>query len=387
MKIKILFLILLLFSFVCSHNNDPDPEPPPPPSIPTVAQDIQLPTIVSTIGYPIYLQTAFMPEYLVAHKVKDADLEAFLDEFCRQEAGNSIRVFLWVNWKWKHTQWMYQPFLKNAQGKYDVTGDIVEKINPEYLDIILRRIKMFAERKIFLSIDLIDNCSCHWSPAMSWGNNFLNGDVNNANTGKSPSDIYDWDDTSEKAQNTHMLYERFIKFIIREIRARFSVEELKFIGLNAGNEIDPHLSFHVNMTRIINEATGISFPKWKKISSALPQSGITAQMMQGWIYQAHKVGDMDAYNERVPIPAIKWMISTDGYKKDGEKVLISKAMAIQLTHKMLKDGGRGIELMQMHRKNDIREPHPGSPYYTFEGIAQWQVMKAVVEQYRMWRDN
>jgi len=199
--------ILILALYFCSPSPSPDPDPdppPPPPPVPTVAQDIQLPQIVSDIGYPVYLQTAFMPEYLVAHKVKDADFEAFLDEFCEREAGNSIRFFLWVNWKWKHTQWMHQPF-KKVSGKYDVTGDIAQKINPAYLDLILRRIKMVTERKIFLSLDLIDNCSCHWLPNTSWGNNWLNGDVNNAGTGKSPSDIYDWadnDDITAESQTT-----------------------------------------------------------------------------------------------------------------------------------------------------------------------------------------
>jgi len=232
MKIKSIFLILfLLFSVACHHNHGPDPDPDPDPEpIPTVAQDIQLPTIVSIVGYPVYLQTAFMPEALVAHRIKDIDLEEFLDSFCEKEAGNSIRVFLWVNWKWKHSQWMYQPFLKNADAKYDVTGDIASKINPLYLDQILRRIKMFAERKIFLSIDLLDNCSCHWVPATSWGNNFLNGDTNNANTATNPKAIYDWDDTSQKAKNTHELFEKFEAYIIQQIRASLTDEEWKFIG-------------------------------------------------------------------------------------------------------------------------------------------------------------
>jgi len=81
------------------------------------------------------------------------------------------------------------------------------------------------------------------------------------------------------------------------------------------------------------------------------------------------------------------MISTDGYKKDGEKVLADKATVIELTRKMLQDGGRGIELMQMHRLSDAREPHSGSPFYTFDGIPKWQTMKAVVNTYREWRDN
>jgi len=81
------------------------------------------------------------------------------------------------------------------------------------------------------------------------------------------------------------------------------------------------------------------------------------------------------------------MISTDGYKKDGEKVLADKATVIELTKKMLQDGGRGIELLNLHRNYEIREPHEGSPYYSFDYGIKWQTMKAVVNEYRAWRDK
>lgn len=399
---SILFILSFLIVIVgCPIPPPEPPEPPEPePEINKVNEYLRPLATVQRHGYPVFLFTIFMPAQLSIKAVDENEMIKFWDKAAQKDALNGTRFFIVSSsWMGSWEPWVIKPFLKDSHGKFilpDLTEPIEDYINPEWKDMLIRRLKILRDREIFRSIDIWDHCQCHWRPGGAWKEHWINGDNNNKGTSDNPGDIYYYlkSDASAKAKKTGQYVEKFTRYIVNLIWT----EEAQYIrpgwntslGFNPGNEVPPYKHWHDRIIELIDDeiakvTPGVKMYRWQKIGSSLPYDNLPAGITEKCLYQLHQVSSLKIYNQlKNQINVNRFMASLDGARNEqGEYFLISKPEAIKLINGILQDNNFGLELRVCH-KEEGRLPSASNGWKFNFDVVNLDVSIAVIQEYKKW---
>ena len=170
----------------------PDPQPVDP-----LPEQYRVTTLEATFSRPILMAPVFIPDLLISTRIEYEDIERdLLPKMTSGDHGNALRFFLagvWERYTLRETRF---PYNRLANGKFDLPEpskaleQTPDKVNQEWLDEVIRRVILFASHKIFVGIDLVDNCSLHNRSGSHWALHWMNAANNNQPTHPHPWSMY-----------------------------------------------------------------------------------------------------------------------------------------------------------------------------------------------------
>jgi len=332
-----------------------------------VIKELQVIEIKKRTGKPFFLATLFIPEMLWTTRMPD--LDEVLDNYCRYQAGNTTRVFLFPSsWDAKYNNWAKDIFHTNKL--------LSDFINPEWEKQVIERIKMVVSRRIMLVVSLWDNCSFHLRQPGFWSENFLNPENNDLNTSDDNHAYWKYaSESSLQMQNTGYVVETLTRHMLNVIYDKLTPKERKYIAIETCNEGYSGTAWHMRMKDIIDETWGKACPRWRRFTST--EAETSEKTRRFFTPVIHQIGDMGSYLDKVLLMA--WYscgISTDGWKEKGEyaPVPIPVQTAKRLLKRAYADGHVLMETLNGHRDVYWRVPKPGQKYYNHSKI-RWPDMR------------
>jgi len=225
-------------------------------------EELTVPFLAEKYGYPIYLCPFLIPALIIRHNLSSCDIEKYLlDRIIKRESGNALRVFLdagtWSKQSKKNT---YQPIIQDKNDVYQLPlpenaeTEIINYINPDWLNQIIDRIKLIVERHIQVILTLRDDTTIHNMKKTHWALHWLNPDNNNQDLHFKNISIYHYPEWStnpnippqnrQKAINTGLIVEATEDEILRLIFSAIKPKYRKYITIEAGNEVSARINWH-----------------------------------------------------------------------------------------------------------------------------------------------
>jgi len=316
---------------------------------------------------PIYLTTWLFPAVLIYKKSTFEEYRDFIDTLVKNDYGNALRFFSAGVWE-KHTvKNVRYPFVKK-NGKFDL-----EKINPEWLEESLRRIRYFVRCGGTVVYTLIDGCSMYMNRDGWWKYHWWNGknNINGTNTeSKSVKHMYNWTERGiPGAAKTKYYVLKFMKDMVRILE-----EEFPGSIVYDFNEFYGSSEWYLNVDRDVFQKFKI--PKRRKMFSIVrPDYGDVALIMSKYIWQPHGICSLDAYNSIYhPGPGLV-QPSADGCSPPA-----SRDQAKWIVFNSLMDNRIGFE------NNRYWKPEYSFTLGGYWLQADWNIAKGMKEGFLLWYD-
>lgn len=346
--------------------------------------ELTVPYLSEKYGYPIYLCPFLIPALLVRHNIETDDIEKYLlDKMVRKESGNTLRAFLDAGWTKAIDKNIHRPIKKKNNGKYKLpklvdeafdmnknvktewieqaSVDMVNCINPLWLEQAVKRINAVVERHVFFIGTLRDNTTIHNYPNSHWAIHWLNPINNTRNTHPKSLSLYHyyehWNGDSPappemqlKQRVTGILAEAFYDCILGLIKARIPRKYWKYFGVEAGNEVPARTGWHHRMDGIVKKH---KIPRKMK-NGHTHYRRITSMYNANnkWFYYNSPVSDNFNYFVHGRSSVAKIVEADQAIKKakfapscDGGHYP-SPALAKKMTKKSLETKNYGLELLE-----------------------------------------
>jgi hypothetical protein len=237
----------------------------------TVPVDDRVPVIKQDTGTPFFVFPCFLPDLLVNRKFRYRDIQSFIKRFTGEQAGNSMRFFTSAVPEPKLVREMYMPFKKKdgiyqLPNPYDSLSKFYEAINKNWLNMVIARLRLFLDARIFTIIELIDNCSIHIKLPGYWNAHWLNPVNNNQDFPHEPEaavyhyyeywkgGVHESDHSQEIVQqytNVGTFLEQFWSVMLDAVLSRLSIPQIMYLGVSAGNEVKAGVGWHERLYSII----------------------------------------------------------------------------------------------------------------------------------------
>lgn len=280
-----------------------------------------------------------LPEALFIHTNSDQDWMDFLNWIAKNQHFNAIRCFSWGGWEPVSWPRILKPFKQLDNGKYDHTI-----LNPEFFDMMDRRIEAAAERRITIILTMVDNCSLHINTG-AWARSYFNGENNINGTSDWNNMLYHYyepDHASKPgARETRWAIERYVRLMLQN----YVVKYFPYVIAEQGNEIAAAQKYHKMYADIFNEsppANYQNFPLKFKQSSVNNQDWYKDKNLeQYYMMSIHGIGTVEDYREAVchiAKPGKNYIFSQDGCPPTE-----TPKETEDLTFEVLRDDQYGIE--------------------------------------------
>jgi len=339
-----------------------------PKKVPAV---LRVPQIVRELGYPVFASATFIPAYgNIEDKYLDRKKfnEEILDFLCEEAIDNTDRIFFMGNWENNVNKKLSSPYMKTADGKYDL-----KTWNMAHFDKIKKDIAERAKRFRFSIITLIDNCSTHVNVPGFWSTHPWNGDCNvNGTSSWRPSVYHFYEPEHQDKKGIPESWKRIEEYVRRVVAELYS-EFYPLIGFEICNEGQGAHDLHKLIRGWLKEG-GVE-ENWRVLTSF---DGVYDEFykkeMDFLNYSIHGIDSLIGFEEKkkLVLSGHKFLASGDGTKPDYERPRVYK----ELVYQFLLDGALGFELNERfywHNKSVFK-------------IADLdkEVMKAVGEGLRRW---
>jgi hypothetical protein len=349
-------------------------------------------------GRGFHVFPCFLPDLLVNRKFRYRDIKSFVKRFVDCKAGNSMRFFTSAVPEPKLVREMLMPFRKDS-GIYQLPaptaspGDFYRALNKKWLNMVVSRLKVFLDARIFTIIELIDNCSLHIHRPGYWNAHWLNPANNNQDFPRDPEAVvyhyYEYwaggvhenhhpQNVIDQYTRVGTFLEKFWTVMMDAIIASLSPTQLQCLGISAGNEVKAGIGWHGRMLGLIHQALKKGSPKmpraWRVFTSpwihptkTLPDSEVfhlTRKKLMGFRQIVHGIYSEKERNHAALNCSDKGFIASHDGNAGSPKALALKVLMLNLIEK----GQSGYELMEGVWEQYYEHEQHGGPAYDMTKI-------------------
>ena len=313
---------------------------------------------------PIYLTTYLLPALLIYKEASFEGYTRFVNTLVENDYGNTLRAFSAGIWEKDTIKKIRLPFIKK-KGKFDL-----ERMNPEWLEEFLKRIRYFVNCGGTFIYTLIDGCSMHggdgWWKYHWWnGQNNINGTNEDSNAVRH---MYNWAERGiPGAAKTKHYVLKFMMDMVRILEKEFPDSVVYDF-----NEFGGDAEWYLNVDRDVFQKFNI--PKHRKMLSIVrPDYGEMAMIMSEYIWQPHGICSLDAYNCIYTPAAGLIQPSADGCSPPA-----SRDQAKWIVFNSLIDNRVGFE------NNRYWNPDWEETEENYWKQADWNIAKGMKEGFLLW---
>lgn len=278
-----------------------------------------------------------LPEILFINTISDEEWIALLNWIVKNQYFNCIRCFSWGGWELESWKRILKPFIQLSNGKFDIFQN-----NPEFHEMVDRRLAAAAERRITIILTMVDNCSFH-SNTGAWGRSYWNGKNNINGTSDWDEMVYHyyepehqtkpgWKQTKEAFEGwVRLMLTRYMKYwpylIIEQLNEGIAAQGYHKIYSDILNEFKPSGYDNFPM-RFKQSSVGIKeWYKEKRLEDLFMMS----------LHGIQTIADYEDALKNIVKPKKKYIFSGDG------KEPATPQETEDLTFRVLDDGHFGIE--------------------------------------------